>query len=119
MKGVGRRGAGEDTWQSHPLASTVKLNIEMSMAGLIAKVSRSSSKPCCTAHCRITLVRRAQKHELAHLSLDQGQDRNMLKPKDSWSRSFSTFDVDKSLSRTASNGSEVMVSIEARSADPG
>jgi hypothetical protein len=98
--------------QSHPLTSTVKLNIEMSMAELIANVSRSSNNPCCTAHCRITLVRRAQKHELAHLSLDQGQDRNMLKPKDGWSGSFSSFDVDRSLSRTASNRSEVMVNMK-------
>jgi hypothetical protein len=41
-----------------PLAYTVKLSIEMSMAELIAKVSRSSNKPAALLqpHCRITMA---------------------------------------------------------------
>jgi hypothetical protein len=34
------------------------------------------------------------------------------RPKDGWSGSFSPFDADRSLSRTASNGGEVMVNLK-------
>jgi len=50
--------------QSHPLAYTVKLSIEMSMEELIAKVSRSSNKPAAALlqlHCRITLAGKSSK----------------------------------------------------------
>jgi hypothetical protein len=64
----------------------------MSMAELIAQVSRSSNNPAALPqpHCRTILARRAQKHELVHLSLNQGQNRNVLKPKDGWSGPFSS-----------------------------
>jgi hypothetical protein len=39
----------------------------------------------------------------------KGQNRNVPRPKEGWSGSFSPFDVDRSISRTASNGGEVMV----------
>jgi len=49
--------------QTHPLAYTVKLSIEMSTAELIAKVSRSSNKPAALLqpHCRITLAGKSSK----------------------------------------------------------
>jgi hypothetical protein len=78
--------------QFHPLAYTVKLNIEMSMTDLLAQVSCSSNNPAALLqpHCRTILARRAQKHELAHLSFNQGQNRNVLRPKDGWSGSLSS-----------------------------
>jgi hypothetical protein len=86
----------------------------MSMAELIAQVSCSSNNPAALLqpHCRTILARRAQKHELAHLSFNQGQNGNVLKPKDGWSGSFSSHAVDRSLSRTASNGGEVIVNMK-------
>jgi hypothetical protein len=57
----GEMADGERAKKIHaipPLAYTVKLSIEMSMAELIAKVSRSSNKPAALLqpHCRITMA---------------------------------------------------------------
>jgi len=104
--------------QFHPLAYIVKLNIEMSMAELIAKISRSSNNPA--ALLRPSGETTAWPNDLKRMnSLTKNTDFDNkgnvgMKPAYSggWSGSVSSFNIDRSLSRSTSNGGEMMVNMK-------
>ena len=104
--------------QFHPLAYIVKLNIEMSMAELIAKISRSSNNPA--ALLRLSGETSAwpndlkRTHSLTKNNTFDNKANMAMKPSDSggWSGSVSSFNIDRSLSRSTSNGSEMLVNMK-------
>ena len=94
--------------QFHPLAYIVKLNIEMSMADLIARVSRSSNNTGILLHNEF--AKRGDSDLKRGAPSGQAGNRPGLKAKESWNSSISSFDVDRT--RTFPSDGEMMVSMK-------
>jgi len=85
----------------HPLAYIVKLNIEMSMAELVAKVSISSNNQYTNAN---------DLKRMNSLTCHPSNNHALKHKLDDWSGSLSSFDMDRS--RTSPHAEEIMVSMK-------